>query len=46
VLQLASGKADVLSGRYLRISDNIDDLVARAEEINQKDVYALRVKRL
>jgi len=45
VLQLASGKADVLSGRYFRISDNIDDLVARAEEIKQRDVYALRVKR-
>lgn len=42
---IASGKADSLSGRYLRISDDIDDLVRRAEEIAQQDLYALRVKR-
>jgi NAD(P)-dependent dehydrogenase (short-subunit alcohol dehydrogenase family) len=46
VVHLASGKADVLSGRYLRISDDIDDLVRRAEEIRQRDLYALRVSRL
>jgi len=46
VVQLASGKADALSGRYLRISDNIEDLAHRAEEVRQKDLYALRVRRL
>jgi NAD(P)-dependent dehydrogenase (short-subunit alcohol dehydrogenase family) len=46
VVLLASGKADVLSGRYLRISDNIGDLVARVEEIRQTDLYTLTVRRL
>lgn len=45
VVFLAAGKADVLSGRYLRISDDIEDLVRRAEEVGQKDFYALRVNR-
>ena len=46
VVLLASGKADPLSGRYLRISDNIEDLVRRAEEIGQKNLYRLSVGRL
>jgi len=45
VVLLASGKANALSGRYLRISDNMEDLIARADEIRQKDAYALRVQR-
>ena len=45
VVLLASGKADALSGRYLRISDNMEDLVRRAEEIRTTDLYALTVRR-
>jgi NAD(P)-dependent dehydrogenase (short-subunit alcohol dehydrogenase family) len=46
VVLLASGTADVLSGRYLRISDNIEDLVRRAEEIRPTDLYMLSLRRL
>lgn len=33
VLQLASGKADALSGRFVDIYDDIDELIARVDEI-------------
>ncbi|HSI02324.1 MAG TPA: hypothetical protein VLA02_17115 [Reyranella sp.] len=45
VVLLASGKADVLSGRFFGIRDDLDELVLRAEEIGQKDLYALRIRK-
>jgi len=42
VVFLASGKADALSGRFLRSSDDEAALVAGAEEIRERDVYTLR----
>lgn len=43
VLQLASGKADALSGRYIDINADLDDLIDRAVEIQQNDLYTLRL---
>ena len=40
---LASGKADALSGRHISISDDASDLLNRVEEIEQKDLYTLRL---
>ncbi len=42
VIYLASGAADVLSGRNIRASEDVAQLVARAGEINQRDLYVLR----
>ncbi len=46
VLSLASGKADVLSGRFISIKDDLDELVRRAEEIDRNNLYTLRLQRL
>ncbi len=42
VVYLASGAADVLSGRNIRASDDVAQMVARAAEIEQDDLYVLR----
>ena len=43
VLYLASGRADVLSGRFLNVSDDVAALVARHSEIVQGDFYTMRL---
>jgi 3-oxoacyl-[acyl-carrier protein] reductase len=46
VRALASGRADALEGRYIHAEhDDIDDLVARADEIVDKDLNAIRLQR-
>ena len=45
VVELATGRADALSGRFLHVLDDLDDLVARADEIAREDLYALRLRR-
>src|SRR5262245_21984084 len=42
---LATGNADRLSGRYLHVNDDIDDLVRRVDEIVANDLYALRYRK-
>jgi NAD(P)-dependent dehydrogenase (short-subunit alcohol dehydrogenase family) len=42
VVFLASGKADALSGRFIRSSDDEEALVGRAAEIQEHDLFALR----
>jgi 3-oxoacyl-[acyl-carrier protein] reductase len=43
---LASGRADALSGRYIHAEhDDIEDLIARADEIREKDLNAIRLQR-
>jgi NAD(P)-dependent dehydrogenase (short-subunit alcohol dehydrogenase family) len=44
VLQLASGRADALTGRFLTIHQDLDALIARAEEIAATDLHTLRVR--
>jgi NAD(P)-dependent dehydrogenase (short-subunit alcohol dehydrogenase family) len=45
VAALAAGRADALSGRFLRVSDDVAALAREAEAIQQDDRYALRVRR-
>ncbi|HEY3034603.1 MAG TPA: SDR family oxidoreductase [Streptosporangiaceae bacterium] len=42
VVYLASGAADVLSGRNINVSDDMAQMVARAAEIEERDLYVLR----
>jgi NAD(P)-dependent dehydrogenase (short-subunit alcohol dehydrogenase family) len=43
---LASGRADALAGRYIHAEhDDIEDLIARADEIERDDLNAIRLKR-
>jgi NAD(P)-dependent dehydrogenase (short-subunit alcohol dehydrogenase family) len=41
---LAAGSADVLSGRFFGIYDDLADLTRRAEEIERDDLYTLRLR--
>jgi NAD(P)-dependent dehydrogenase (short-subunit alcohol dehydrogenase family) len=41
---LASGKADRLSGRFIHVLDDLTDLLRRADEIEQNDLYVLRLR--
>jgi 3-oxoacyl-[acyl-carrier protein] reductase len=43
---LASGRADALAGRYIHAEhDDIEDLIARADEIEREDLNAIRLRR-
>jgi NAD(P)-dependent dehydrogenase (short-subunit alcohol dehydrogenase family) len=44
IVQLAAGRADVLSGRYLTVHDDLTALVDRAGEIQRDDLYTLRLR--
>ncbi len=44
VLFLASGKADILSGRLFMVPEDPAELVNRADEIRQKELYTLRLR--
>jgi short-subunit dehydrogenase len=46
VRKLASGKYDALAGRYLHAEhDDIDDLLARIDDVRANDLNAIRVQR-
>ena len=43
---LASGRADALAGRYIHAEhDDIENLIARADEVVEKDLNAIRLRR-
>jgi len=44
ILNLVSGKADKLTGRYIRVTQDFDELIARADEIVSGDLYTLRIR--
>jgi NAD(P)-dependent dehydrogenase (short-subunit alcohol dehydrogenase family) len=46
VLELASGRADALSGRFISVYDDLDQLIANAADVQQKNLNALKVERL
>lgn len=46
VLFLASGKADVLSGRLFSVDEDVEEIVRLAQEVRRDDLYALRVRKL
>ena len=43
---LASGRGDALSGRYLSVDWDVEDLARHAEAIQQGDLYTLRLRTL
>ena len=46
VRKLASGKYDALAGRYIHAEhDDVDDLLARADELREQDLNAIRLRR-
>jgi NAD(P)-dependent dehydrogenase (short-subunit alcohol dehydrogenase family) len=46
VVQIASGELDALSGRFLHVLDDVDELLRHVDEIAAQDLYALRMRRL
>jgi NAD(P)-dependent dehydrogenase (short-subunit alcohol dehydrogenase family) len=46
VAELASGRADRLSGRLIHVQDDLQELVDRADEIQGADLLQLRLQRL
>jgi NAD(P)-dependent dehydrogenase (short-subunit alcohol dehydrogenase family) len=46
VADVASGRADGLSGRYIAIEDDLDALVERTEEVRRENLHALKVQGL
>jgi NAD(P)-dependent dehydrogenase (short-subunit alcohol dehydrogenase family) len=43
---LASGRADVLSGRYLSVEHDVDALLQRWAEVEKNDLHTLRIREL
>jgi NAD(P)-dependent dehydrogenase (short-subunit alcohol dehydrogenase family) len=46
VVFLASGKVDSLSGRFIEAIADVDYLIRHAEQIEQEDLYTLRLRQL
>ena len=44
-LELASGAADLLTGRYLPLGEDLESLVAGADEVQRDALYSLRIRR-
>jgi len=44
LLFLVSGRADALSGRFIRAQDNEDELTRRAEEIQRNDLHTVTLR--
>jgi len=44
VLELASGRADALSGRFLTVADDLDALLRQVKQIEENNLYSLRVR--
>jgi hypothetical protein len=41
---LASGRTDALSGCFLSVRDNVTEMVQRAQEIQEGELYTLRLR--
>src|SRR5262249_32897710 len=46
VAALACGKADALTGRFLHALDDLDEIVARVDEVEREEYYLARLRRL
>ena len=44
VVFLASGKADLLSGRFINVYDDIEEMIRNTTAIQQQDLYTLRLR--
>lgn len=45
ILRLIGGEADALTGRYLEPHRDLDALLSRVEEVIEKDLHTLRIRR-
>ena len=45
VRRIAAGEVDGLNGRYIHVDDDLDDLLARQDEIVRGDLHVLRLRR-
>src|SRR5207302_11300962 len=43
VADLATGRADRLSGRFIHVHDDLNELIAHASEIERDDLHQLRM---
>lgn len=46
VLDLATGRADALSGRFLTVFDDLGGLLSHLQEIESENLYSLRARKL
>jgi hypothetical protein len=46
VVRLATGEADVLTGRYIGVHDDLEAMLRRSEEIVRGDLHTLRIRKL
>lgn len=46
VAELATGPTEALSGRYIAIDDDLEALIAQAEEVRRRNLQALKLERL
>jgi hypothetical protein len=46
VVQLAAGRADALSGRFIDVADDLAKLLGRGDQIERDNLYTLRVGKL
>jgi NAD(P)-dependent dehydrogenase (short-subunit alcohol dehydrogenase family) len=44
IIALASGRADRLSGRHLSVTDSLDELLLRIDQIERADLHTLRLR--
>jgi hypothetical protein len=44
ILRLAAGHGDRLSGRHLTVTDDLDSLLARIDQIQREDLHVLRLR--
>jgi acyl-CoA synthetase (AMP-forming)/AMP-acid ligase II/NAD(P)-dependent dehydrogenase (short-subunit alcohol dehydrogenase family) len=44
ILQLARGRGDRLTGRHLTVTDDLDSLLARIDQIHREDLHTLRLR--
>jgi NAD(P)-dependent dehydrogenase (short-subunit alcohol dehydrogenase family) len=46
VVDIAAGRLDGLTGRFFHVLDDVDDLLAHRDEILERDLYSLGLRRL
>ena len=44
MVELVSGRADALTGRYFDPRHSLDEILQRSEDIIEKDLYTLRIR--
>lgn len=46
VVELASGRADALTGKFISVYDDLDQLIDHAADVQQRNLHTLKVDRL